>query len=353
MGIVYTKDLLPGMVVASDIINHSDQLIIASNTTLTDFLIEQLKANSITEVDVEGHITSVPSKNESYSEKITNSESFRIFKEKFSNNSKQIQNAMADIINNKPTDIKALVEQTSQMTPERATSIEIFDMIHNMRSYDDSTYAHCLNVALICRVMAGWLHLSDEDTDILTLSGLLHDIGKVGISDDILNKPGKLTSEEFDIMKSHSQKGYDILKDQDFDERIKLAALQHHERCDGSGYPNALLSDDIIKFAKLIAIADVYDAMTSARVYRKGLCPFKVISIFEEEGLQKYDPKYILTFLERIGSAYINNNVLLSDGRVGEVVMINSNTLSRPMIKIGEEYVNLAKNLDIEISEII
>ena len=154
-------------------------------------------------------------------------------------------------------------------------------------------------------------------------------------------------------MKSHSQKGYDILKNQNIDERVKLAALQHHERCDGSGYPSALHSDNIIKFAKLIAIADVYDAMTSARVYRKGLCPFKVISIFEEEGLQKYDPKYILTFLERIGSAYINNNVRLSDGRVGEVVMINSNTLSRPMIKIGEEYVNLAKNVDIEISDII
>ena len=353
MGIVYTKELLPGMVVASDIITPSNQLIIASNTTLTDFLIEQLKLNSITEVDVKGHITTVSSENASYSEKVTSSENFRIFKEKFSSNSKQLETAMSHIINNQQADLDDLVVQINQMTPVGATSIEIFDMIHNMRSFDDSTYAHCLNVALICRVMAGWLHLSDEDTDILTLSGLLHDIGKVGISDDILNKPGKLTSEEFDIMKSHSQKGYDILKNQNIDERVKLTALQHHERCDGSGYPSTLHSDNIIKFAKLIAIADVYDAMTSARVYRKGLCPFKVISIFEEEGLQKYDPKYILTFLERIGSAYINNNVRLSDGRVGEVVMINSNTLSRPMIKIGEEYVNLAKNVDIEISDII
>jgi len=354
MGIVYTNDLLPGMVVDSDIFSISNQLIIAQNTTLTDFLIDQIKANSIAEVNVAGPITSVPTGKESYSEKITHSKAFRQFKEKFSDNTKQLQNTMADILDsNKPIDSEALVSQTKNMVPARATSIEIFDMIHNMRSYDDSTYAHCMNVALICRVMAGWLSLSEEDTEVLTLCGLLHDIGKIGISDSIVKKPGKLTDEEYDIIKGHSQKGYDILANQDIDERVKLTALQHHERCDGSGYPNSLQADEIIDFAKLVAIADVYDAMTSARVYRQGLCPFKVISIFEEEGLQKYDPQFILTFLERIGSSYINNNVRLSDGRIGEVVLINRNRLSRPTVKVGDEYVNLSKKADIEISEII
>lgn len=354
MGIVYTNDLLPGMVVVSDIYTLSNQLIIAQNTTLTDFLIEQLKANSIPEVTVAGPITSVPTGSESYSEKITHSQAFRQFKEKFSDNTKQLQNAMTDILDsNKPVDSVALVNQTKNMVPARATSIEIFDMIHNMRSYDDSTYAHCMNVALICRVMAGWLNLSDSDTEVLTLCGLLHDIGKIGIPDSIVKKPGKLTEEEYEVIKGHSQKGYEILANQDIDERVKLAALQHHERCDGSGYPNRLQSDQIDKFAKLVAIADVYDAMTSARVYRQGLCPFKVISIFEEEGLQKYDPQFILTFLERIGSSYMNNNVRLSDGRIGEVVLINRNSLSRPMVKIGNEYVDLSKKLNLEIAEII
>ncbi len=353
MGIVYTKDLLPGMVVASDIITLSNQLIIAANTTLTDFLIEQLKTNSISEVNVVGPITSVPSGNESYSEKITHSKNFRVFKEKFSDNTEILHGAMDDLLSDKPVDTKKLIAQTGDMIPARATSIEIFDMIHNMRSYDDSTYAHCMNVALICHVMAGWLHLSKEDSEVLVLAGLLHDIGKIGIPDEVIKKPGKLTPEEFNIMKSHSQKGFDILKHQNLDERVKLTALQHHERCDGSGYPNGLSAVEITEFAKLVAIADVYDAMTSARVYRKGLCPFKVISIFEEEGLQKYDPQYILTFLERIGSSYMNNNVRLSDGQVGEVVMINRNNLSRPMIKIGDDYIDLSKRLDVEITEII
>lgn len=354
MGIVYTKDLLPGMVVAQDVMNLNNQLIIANNTTLTEFLIDQLKASSILEVNVAGPITSVPSDNESYYEKITHSKSFRQFKEKFSDNTKSLKSAMDTILDgNKPIDSDNLITQTKQMVSPKATSIEIFDMIHNMRSYDDSTYAHCMNVALICRVMAKWLDLSDEDTEVLTLCGLLHDIGKVKISDAILQKPGKLTDEEYEIIKSHSQEGYNILLNQNMDERIKTVALQHHERCDGSGYPNHLDASQISDFSKLVAIADVYDAMTSARVYRKGLCPFKVISIFEEEGLQKYDPQFILTFLERIGSSYMNNNVRLSDGRIGEVVMINKNNLSRPMVKVGDEYVDLSKQLSLEIDEII
>lgn len=354
MGIVYTNDLLPGMVVVSDVYSLSNQLIIAHNTTLTDFLIEQLKLNSVPEVTVAGPITSVPSENESYSEKITHSQGFRQFKQKFSENTRHLQNTISGILeSNEPVDAEALITETKNMISPRATSIEIFDMIHNMRSYDDSTYAHCMNVALICRVMAKWLNLSDSDTEVLTLCGLLHDIGKIGIPDSIVKKPGKLTDEEYAIIKEHSQKGYDILNNQDIDERIKLATLQHHERCDGSGYPNALKTNEISDFAKLVAIADVYDAMTSRRVYRDGLCPFEVISIFEEEGLQKYDPQFILTFLERIGSSYINNNVLLSDGRVGEVVLINKNSLSRPMIKVNDEYVDLSKNLNIKIEKIV
>lgn len=354
MGIVYTNDLLPGMVVASDIYSLSNQLIIANNTTLTDFLIQQLKLNSIPEVNIAGPITSVPSGTESYSEKITHSKNFRQFKEKFTDNITLLHDAISKILDNdKSIEIKNLVSKTSDMIPSRATSIEIFDMIHNMRSYDDSTYAHCINVAIICRVMAGWLNMSDEDTEVLTLAGLFHDIGKVDIPDNILKKPGKLTDEEFEIVKGHSQKGYNILKKLDIDERIKLAALQHHERCDGSGYPNRLTDEKIDNFAKLVAIADVYDAMTSARVYRKGLCPFKVISIFEEEGLQKYDTKYILTFLERIGSSYMNNNVRLSDGSIGEVVMINRSNLSRPLVKVSEEYFDLSKKTHLEIVEIV
>lgn len=216
------------------------------------------------------------------------------------------------------------------------TSLELFDMIHTMRSVDDSVYAHSLNVALISRAIGKWMQFSKEDLNTLTLAGLLHDIGKTQIPPEILNKQGKLTDEEFDIIRSHAKLGHKILKDTDLDLRIKLAALQHHERYDGSGYPRGLESDEIDTFASIVAIADVYDAMTAARSYRAPKCAFQVIAAFEDDGFQKYNPKVIFTFLQRVAACYNNSRVLLSDGTAGQIVYLNKNTLSRPIVDTVE-----------------
>ena len=153
-----------------------------------------------------------------------------------------------------------------------------------------------------------------------------------------LNKPGSLTDEEFAKIKQHPALGYEILKRQpDLDSRIKKAALMHHERCDGSGYPTGLTEDYIDNFAMIVAIADVYDAMTAARSYRSPLCPFEVISKFEEDGFQKYHTKYILVFLKQIASTYQSNRVILSDGRGCTIVMLNQNALSRPIVQFDDK----------------
>jgi HD-GYP domain-containing protein (c-di-GMP phosphodiesterase class II) len=110
----------------------------------------------------------------------------------------------------------------------------------------------------------------------------------------------------------------------------------HHERCDGSGYPQNLKGDAIEDFAEIIAIADVYDAMTAARSYRAPMCPFQVIAAFEKDGLGKYNTKFILTFLERIASTYQSNRVLLNDGRGGDIVMLNRRYLSKPIVQLDD-----------------
>ena len=191
---------------------------------------------------------------------------------------------------------------------------------------------------LISRMVGRWLRFEHHDLDILTLAGLMHDIGKLLIPSDILNKPGSLTDEEFAKIKQHPALGYEILKRQpDLDSRIKKAALMHHERCDGSGYPTGLTEDYIDNFAMIVAIADVYDAMTAARSYRSPLCPFEVISKFEEDGFQKYHTKYILVFLKQIASTYQSNRVILSDGRGCTIVMLNQNALSRPIVQFDDK----------------
>ena len=129
--------------------------------------------------------------------------------------------------------------------------------------------------------------------------------------------------------------------------------LQHHERCDGKGYPFGFQTDRIVNFYKIVAFADVYDAMRANRVYRQAICPFDVIETFEKEGYQKYDTKILLTFLERISQCYLHANVLLSDGREGEVIMINNNHLSSPVVKVNDEYVDLYKHKELRIKSLL
>jgi putative nucleotidyltransferase with HDIG domain len=227
-------------------------------------------------------------------------------------------------------------------------------MLNNMRTVDDSIYAHCLNVALISRMIGRWLRFDSKELNTLTLAGLLHDIGKAMIPEEILNKPGSLTDEEFELIKSHTRLGYDVLKYQDIDLRIKNAALMHHERCDGSGYPSGLMDDEIEEFAMIIAIADVYDAMTAARSYRAPLCAFQVISNFERDGFQKYHTQYLLTFLKRIAATYQNNRVVLNDGRGCKIVMLNQNDLSRPIVQFDDKScLDLSTNRNLYITAII
>ena len=183
---------------------------------------------------------------------------------------------------------------------------------------------------------------------------MLHNIGKAEIPSEVLNKTEKLTDEEFELIKSHALRGSKLLKKAGLSSNIQFAALQHHERSDGSGYPRGLEADEISDFASIIAIADVYDAMTSARSYRTPKCAFQVIAAFEDEGLQKYNTKYILTFLERIANAYQNSKVILSDGRSGKIVYINKSRLSRPIVQVDDnEMVDLSREHDLTITSIL
>lgn len=247
----------------------------------------------------------------------------------------------------------SLLKKTASLLRPGQTTIDFFDMLHNLRHVDDSIYVHCLNVALISRMIGKWLKIPAQDLETLTFAGLLHDIGKSLIPEDLLNKQGKLTREEYDLLCQHAQLGYDLLRPLPLDSHVKNAALMHHERCDGSGYPGKATTEEIDDYAHIIAIADVYDAMTAARTYRAPLCPFQVIAEFEKDGLQKYKPKYILTFLEHIASTYQNNHVLLSDGRAANIVLLNRHHLSKPLVQLDNgECIDLSRS-DLYINSLI
>lgn len=354
-----TKDLLPGMVTAIPVRTKRGQLIINPNVELTRTLISRLEFYGIASVQITENKqvatpmetpkdpayfpakspVSAPSpvSDASYSQKLKSSPEFQRFQVDFTLRSQDLKNCFDAYLSDGGTVNKEeLLSKTISLVSPKQTTLDVFDMLHNMRQVNDSTYAHSLNVAIISRIIGKWLHFSNEELDTLTFAGLLHDIGKTKIPDEVLNKDGKLTDEEFQMIRNHPKYGYDILKSQPLNSHIKKAALMHHERCDGSGYPMGLTMEEIDDYALIIAIADVYDAMTAARSYRAPLCPFEVIAEFEKDGLQKYKPKYILTFLENIANAYQNNRVMLSDGTSARIVLLNHRRLSKPLVQLDD-----------------
>ncbi len=359
-------DLKPGMFTAAPVYSATGQQLLPEHSILTVQQISRLEFYGVQWVTIipetELHNSAIDelagNENEeiiSYSQKIRRSKSFHMFKIDYGKKLNLLRQSMNDLLKkNVPVDTDSLLYQVGSLYKNNMTTLSIFDMLHNMRQIDDSTYAHSLNVALIARMLGEWMSWPEEDLETLTLAGLLHDIGKCMISPEILNKPALLSPDEYEEVKKHARYGAEILENQPIDKRIVLAALMHHERCDGSGYPLGLTTNDIDDFAKIISIADVYDAMTANRCYRKGLCPFEVIATFERSGLEKYDSRYLLSFLNRIVDTYICNSVLLNDGTTGKIVLMNQNSLSRPVVHtMTNEYIDLTKHPELHIQAII
>lgn len=371
---ILSKDAVPDMIIADDVFSFSGQLIIPKGTVLTNRSITRLKFYSIPNIkvlveqeeEIQEQEEAAPQQEQTekeetasrtFSDVIRHSPEYKEFNKNVVESAKVLQDSLSSFITKENDDINTnvLLNQTKDTIAASRNPLHTFHMLQSMRNYDDATFIHSLNVSIICNAFGTWLELSQEDKDILTLAGLLHDVGKLKIPDTIIKKPGSLTEAEFAMVKLHPRRGYAILKNLPVDPRIRNAALMHHERCDGSGYPSGLKADQIDDMAKIIAIADIYDAMTSARVYRGPLCPFDVITVFENEGYQRFDPHYQMVFLNNIVDSYVNNTVRLTDGREGEIVMINRDKLSKPVVRVGDTFVDLSKreNLGVGVEAIL
>lgn len=361
---VLTANLKPGMVVAEGAYTSNNHLVIQSNSKLTQEIIDKLKNYSVKSVKVfipeiedikpETKPASVTStKTSTYYERIEQSQEFKQFETAFTSCVDNLKHTLNDIvIKNSTEQVDNLLINVEHMINKTRNPLHLLDLMQCMHGYDDMTFTHSMNVSLICNVIGSWLHLPEDEMDLLMTCGLLHDIGKLKIPAKIIQKPGRLTDDEFKQVKMHPEFGYEILKEKNLDSHVALAALQHHERFNGSGYPYGIAGKDIDKISSIVAIADVYDAMTSDRVYRKGLCPFPVIEQMEREKNQ-YNPNVLLTFIKRTAEAYVNTEVRLSNGEQGRVVLINQNFLSRPIVIAGTKSYDLSKMTDIEITELI
>ncbi|MGZ9583257.1 HD-GYP domain-containing protein [Paenibacillus marinisediminis] len=271
---------------------------------------------------------------------------------------REFKQLMADSTSRKrtvPNLGKPFLELMENIIDDISSNSEAMVMLGDIQTTDYYVYRHSLNVCVYSTMFGIHYGYNREDLKTLAMGALLHDIGKTQIKAETLNKPGRLTTEEYEHMKTHAEIGYRILKDiPNIPLLTAHCAFQHHERLNGSGYPRGIQSKEIHEFAKWIAIADSYDAMTTHRVYRTAMMPHEALEILYTGSNTLYEQHMLQLFRDRIAVYPLGMTVELSTGEIGVVSQINPQYPQRPIIRLlldpyGQPYQDL-RDIDLSTS---
>lgn len=231
----------------------------------------------------------------------------------------------------KVSEAEPLVDEISQSISRNP---EAFLNLVRLKNVDDYTYMHSVAVCALMVSLGKQLGLDGQDLKDAGMAGLLHDVGKMMIPGEVLNKPGKLTDEEFNIIKEHPRKGWEILNISEGANAVALdVCLHHHERVDGKGYPEKISGDDLTLFARMGTICDVYDALTSNRCYKNGWEPAETIRKMAEWKDGHFDERIFHAFVKTIGIYPSGTLVKLKSGRLAVVIEQTDKSLLTPLVK--------------------
>ena len=246
-----------------------------------------------------------------------------------------INNALEDVRLGQSVNTSEAKEIVSEVANSITRSPHALVWLTNMKERDEYTSIHSMNVCVLAVSFGRSLGMDKADLELLGLGGLLHDLGKMRVPLDILNKPSKLTFEEFEVMKTHPMEGYEMLKKSgDLPLEVLDIVKHHHERRNGKGYPNQLSGDEINDMTRIIAIVDVYDAITSDRCYHDAITPYDALRNMYEWVNEDFDKELVEQFIKCLGIYPIGCVVELNMGHVGIVVSASEKSKLRPIVML-------------------
>lgn len=345
------ESLRAGMIVGRDVVDEQGSSLISTGTVLTKDMIYGLLDRPIFSVYIEeDEPTAGPSKEHLLDDTYTSCYD-AVYKQL-----EAMFEGLAERGEFDANDLQAIMDEKN--FTELCDGAKAVSQIHNMGQEGSYLVHHCLHVGILAGLMGRWLGLSMLDQYNLVIAGLFLDIGKKQVPAEILEKQGKLTDEEFEEVKKHSQYGHDLLARTTLNanQDIMQGILQHHERCDGSGYPLQIKGETISSFGKILAILDMYDAMASDRGFAKRRSPFDVFATLYDDILDgKLDTEYGVLFIKHLCHALNGNWVRLTTGEKGKIVYLDeSRVRSLPVVQTEQgEFIDLNKNRDIKVECIL
>lgn len=331
-----------GMILDKDIIDiKTGAVLIPKNTAVTKAFIEKLAINRIRYVFIKEQVIPEEIRNEGLTKEYSKVEN-------------TLDNIFNEVKEGKKLESDKIISEMNNFVNEIALERDILTQMRLLRKKDDYTFNHSLGVSILAITLGKWLNFSKNQIFDLSIVGLFHDIGKLKVPDEIVKKPGKLTIEECGEMKKHSIYSYEILQESNrFKDDILLGVLQHHEKIDGIGYPHGIKGDKIHKYAKIIAICDIYHALTSNRVYKDKDSPLRAADYLRRESFSSLDPYITQVFLKNISTFYVGNKVLLSDGSIGTIVYIHPQDETKPIVQVNDRFIDCLQPQEVEILDII
>lgn len=330
LNVIYIKDLQTGTYATEDIYNYdASRLLIKGGTFLdNDKLIKLRNFNKGNEI--------VYTRHKQADKPIDTRRQILEEKTGYTAVKQEAVELLEEIAKKKVMESDNLLSISDDLTKrlDSANAATILSLINALAPVDEYLQRHCVNTGLLNGLMGKWLGLNKETIDRLVLIGLLHDCGKALLPPGILNAPRKLTVTEYQIIKTHTIRSYELLTD--FPNVVRYAARGHHEKMNGTGYPDHLLDMRIPIEARITAISDIYDAMVSQRAYKKPRSPFNVLSFLKELAGEELDAGLVDLFIRFMPLELIGKKVMLSDGSIGVVRSFDINDIEFPTVEVNE-----------------
>ena len=344
-------EIIPGSVVAKDIYTEEGVMLVPKGTVLKDGFARRLEEIGVDELFIE----------RSEQDKIRILEQYQntphlddvIYEKTREQAQKQIRKTMIKLTAMSSINVDNIADIIDDIIDQLLSKKDVIITLSRLRSIDNYTYEHSVNVCVTSVMIGIDLSLDKFSLKNLGLGAILHDVGKVAISEDILKKASKLTNDQFEIVKSHTEYGYRLLLNSNVSQEAAQIALYHHEKFDGTGYNGKLKGNDIPFLSRIVTVADAYDAMSNDRVYKKRMSPDKVYREIATLGGRHFDFHIAEKFLRRLDLYPVGTGVVLSNNLRAVVTSQNKLLPESPCVRVFEKErrSTKVKYIDIDLSK--